>query len=151
MTAAASRPCSRSPSSSRVGFWAAEEIGLVGSRRYVDSLSAAERRRIRAYLNLDMVGSPGGKSAVYEGQGEEGRAIEAELRKGLPPDAPQERLGGASDHASFAAVDIPVGGLFTGLDRCYHRACDRLRNVDTTLAAKNARATADALVALAAR
>jgi aminopeptidase S len=135
----------------RVGFWAAEEIGLVGSRRYVDSLSAAERRRIRAYLNLDMVGSPGGRSAVYEGQGEEGRAIEAELRKGLPPDAPQERLGGASDHASFAAVDIPVGGLFTGLDRCYHRACDRLRNVDTTLAAKNARATADALVALAAR
>ena len=43
----------------RVGFWGAEEIGLVGSDRYVRRLSAAERRRIRAYVNLDMVGSPG--------------------------------------------------------------------------------------------
>jgi Peptidase family M28/PA domain len=135
----------------RVGFWAAEEIGLIGSRRYVDSLSAAERRRIRAYLNLDMVGSPGEKTAVYAGQGEQGRAIERALRDGLPPDAPEESLGGASDHASFTAAGVQVGGLFTGLDRCYHRACDRLGNVDASLAAQNARATADALVALAAR
>src|SRR5215217_2398655 len=100
---------------------------------------------------LEVVGSPGEKAAVYAGQGEAGKAIEAELRKGLPPDAPEERLGGASDHASFAAHDIAVGGIFTGLDRCYHRACDRLRNVDVTLAAQNARATAEALVALVGR
>ena len=135
----------------RVGFWAAEEIGLVGSRRYVNRLSRAERRRIRAYVNLDMVGSPGEKAAVYAGSGEAGRAIEAALREALPPNATEERLGGSSDHASFAAFDIPVGGIFTGLDRCYHRACDRLGNVDAGLAAANARATADALVALAAR
>jgi hypothetical protein len=135
----------------RVGFWAAEEIGLVGSRRYADRLSRAERRRIRAYVNLDMVGSPGdAKPAVYAGSGEEGRAIEAALREGLPPNAAEERLGGASDHASFDAVGVPVGGIFTGLDRCYHRACDRLRNVDAALAAANARATAGALEALAA-
>jgi len=134
----------------RVGFWGAEEIGLVGSRRYANRLSRAERRRIRAYVNLDMVGSPGEKAAVYAGSGEAGRAIEAALREGLPPDAPEERLGGASDHASFDAVGVPVGGIFTGLDRCYHRACDRLRNVDAALAAANARATAGALVALAA-
>jgi hypothetical protein len=135
----------------RVGFWAAEEIGLVGSRRYVTRLSRAERRRIRAYVNLDMVGSPGEKAAVYAGSGEAGRAIEAALRDQLPPGTPEERLGGASDHASFDMFDIPVGGIFTGLDGCYHRACDRLGNVDASLAAANARATADALVALAAR
>jgi len=135
----------------RVGFWAAEEIGLVGSHRYVERLSAAERKRIRAYLNLDMVGSPGEKAAVYAGRGEHGEAIEAELRKALPPGAPQESLGGASDHASFADADIPVGGIFTGLDRCYHRACDRIGNVDPALAASSARATAEALTALAAR
>jgi peptidase M28-like protein/PA domain-containing protein len=146
----ASRPLAGG-SALRVGFWAAEEIGLVGSRRYVDSLSTAERRRIKAYVNLDMVGSPGGKAAVYTGRGEAGRQIEAALRAGLPPGAPQESLGGASDHASFAAAGVPVGGIFTGLDRCYHRACDRLRNVDTSSAAENARATADALAALAAR
>ena len=135
----------------RVGFWAAEEIGLVGSRRYVSRLSRAERRRIRAYVNLDMVGSPGEKAAVYAGSGEEGRAIEAALRAALPPDAPEERLGGSSDHASFDTFDIPVGGIFTGLDRCYHRACDRIGNVDAGLASANARATAEALVALAGR
>jgi hypothetical protein len=133
----------------RVGFWGAEEIGLVGSRRYVRGLSAAERRRIRAYVNLDMVGSPRERAAVYAGEGTAGRDIEAALRDGLPDDAPEEDLGGASDHASFAAGGIPVGGIFTGLDRCYHRACDRIGNVDTALAALAARATAGALVTLA--
>ncbi len=42
----------------RLAFWGAEEVGLVGSRHYVRSLSRAERRRIAAYLNFDMVGSP---------------------------------------------------------------------------------------------
>ena len=144
----ATRPLANG-SALRVGFWAAEEIGLVGSRRYADKLGRAERRRIRAYVNLDMVGSPGEKAAVYAGSGEQGRAIEAALREGLPENAPEEQLGGASDHASFAAFDVPVGGIFTGLDRCYHRACDRLGNVDPALAASSARATAGALVALA--
>jgi aminopeptidase S len=133
----------------RVGFWGAEEIGLVGSRRYVRGLSAAERRRIRAYVNLDMVGSPHAKADVYAGDGADGRRIEAALREGLPAGAGEERLGGASDHASFAGAGIPVGGIFTGLDDCYHRACDRIGNVDVSLAAQNARATADALVVLA--
>ena len=26
-----------------------------------------------------------------------------------------------------------MGGIFTGLDDCYHRACDRLGNVDVAL------------------
>ena len=133
----------------RFGFWAAEEIGLVGSRRYVERLSAAERRRVVAYLNLDMVGSPGEELEVYEGSGSAGRRIEAALREGLPSDAPEEDLGGSSDHASFARAGIPVGGVFSGLDRCYHRACDTLGNVDAALAARAGRATAGALVRLA--
>jgi len=132
----------------RVGFWAAEEIGLVGSRRYVEKLSPDERRRIAAYMNLDMVGSPKGEIAVYEGEGKNG-AIERALRAGIPDGAPDEDLGGASDHASFARAGIPVGGLFTGLDKCYHRACDGLGNVDAPLAATAASATAQALVTLA--
>jgi aminopeptidase S len=136
----------------RFGFWAAEEIGLVGSRRYVNRLEPRRRRAIRAYINLDMVGSPNERIAVYDGENAAGRRIEAALRAGLPrDDAPEEDLGGASDHASFAARGIPVGGLFTGLDRCYHRACDRLGNVDERLAANAARATAGALTALAQR
>jgi Peptidase family M28/PA domain len=135
----------------RVGFWAAEEIGLVGSRRYVNSLSRAQRRRIRAYINLDMVGSPGETIAVYIGVRPAGRAIEKALRADLPNGTREEDLGDASDHASFERAGIPIGGLFTGLDRCYHRACDRLGNADAKLAAKAARTTADALLGLAGR
>jgi hypothetical protein len=133
----------------RLGFWGAEEIGLIGSRRYVTGLPRAGRRRIRAYVNLDMVGSPGEEIAVYAGVRERGRRIEEVLRAGLPEDAPEEDLGGASDHASFQQAGIPVGGLFTGLDRCYHRACDRLGNADPELAARASRVTYDALLELA--
>ena len=90
----------------RVGFWGAEEIGLVGSRRYVRGLSAAERRRIRAYVNLDMVGSPDAKAEVYAGEGEppdRGRAA----RRACPTGRARSNLGGASDHASFAARRDP--------------------------------------------
>jgi Zn-dependent M28 family amino/carboxypeptidase len=41
----------------RVILFGGEEQGLHGSRQYVAGLSHAERSRIRAVLNLDMVGS----------------------------------------------------------------------------------------------
>jgi aminopeptidase S len=58
------------------------------------------------------------------------------------------RLQGDSDHAPFEQAGIPVGGIFTGLDDCYHRRCDTLRNVDRDLLAASARATERALVHL---
>jgi Zn-dependent M28 family amino/carboxypeptidase len=131
----------------RLGFWGAEEIGLVGSRRYVNRLGAEGRRRIVAYVNLDMVGSPDADPAVYD----TGNRVEAMLRRHLPPDAPQERLDGNSDHASFETYDIPTGGIFTGLDDCYHEACDTVRNVDRAVLAQSTRAAEAALLDLAAR
>jgi aminopeptidase S len=129
----------------RLGFWGAEEIGLVGSREYVNGLGPEQRRRIVAYVNLDMVGSPGAEPAVYD----TGNRVEAMLRRHLPPDAPQERLEGNSDHASFETYDIPTGGIFTGLDDCYHEACDTLRNVDRAVLAQSTRAAEAALLDLA--
>ncbi|HET8756411.1 MAG TPA: M20/M25/M40 family metallo-hydrolase, partial [Solirubrobacteraceae bacterium] len=129
----------------RLGFWGAEEIGLVGSRRYVNALGAEQRRRIVAYVNLDMVGSPGAEPAVYD----TGNRVEAMLRRHLPPDARQERLEGNSDHASFETYGIPTGGIFTGLDDCYHKACDTLHNVDRGVLAQSTRAAEAALLDLA--
>jgi Iap family predicted aminopeptidase len=131
----------------RFAFWGAEEIGLVGSRHYVDDLSRAERRRIAAYLNLDMVGSPDAEPAVYDDDG----AIEAALRRRLGADAPERDLGGASDHTPFEDAGIPVGGIFTGLDDCYHRRCDTIDNVDRAVLTTSARAAGAALVDLARR
>jgi hypothetical protein len=43
--------------------WGTEEIGLIGSHRYVDA-HADELDRIRFYLNLDSAGCPGRKGIV---------------------------------------------------------------------------------------
>ena len=59
------------------------------------------------------------------------------------------RRSGTSDHASFAAGGVPIGGIFTGLDDCYHRRCDTLRNVDSRVLAESARAAEGVLAALA--
>jgi hypothetical protein len=131
----------------RVAFWGGEELGLLGSRRYVNRLPEAERPRIAAYLNLDMVASPRERVAVYDTDDR----IEATYRRHLPPDAPEVRLEGDSDHASFEAKQIPAGGIFTGLDDCYHQACDTIDNVDRRVLAISIAATEGALTDLLER
>jgi hypothetical protein len=131
----------------RIAFWGGEELGLLGSRHYAGRLSAADRQRIAAYLNLDMVAGPGAKVEVYDSNDR----IEATYRRHLPPHAPQVRLVGDSDHASFEAENIPAGGIFTGLDDCYHQPCDTIRNVDRKVLATSIRATEGTLEDLLAR
>jgi Zn-dependent M28 family amino/carboxypeptidase len=141
----------------RLAFWAAEELGLYGSRRYVRSLSALERHRVAAYVNLDMVGSPSAVREVYDGA----PPIEHALRRALRRPASSERVGGSSDHAPFRRAGIPVGGLYTGSaergpggrprDPCYHRRCDTLDNVDRRVLLEMARAAVEALRELSRR
>jgi Zn-dependent M28 family amino/carboxypeptidase len=132
----------------RLGFWGAEELGLYGSRRYVAALDRSEREAIAAYVNLDMVGSPGGRMAVYRGNGRVARSLRRGLRSRGRDDIGAAGIGNSSDHAPFARAGIPVGGVFTGLDRCYHRACDDADNVDPRRVADAAAATAAALLEL---
>ena len=158
----------------RFAFWGAEELGLVGSRSYAQSLSARDRRRILGVINLDMIGSPNSDRIVYDGSdGPSGSGrIENAFRsyfsaRHLPVE--EQSLGGGSDHASFAAAGIPVGGLFTGaddvksaasarrfggsanvpFDSCYHKACDTVANVDFRTLGQMADAAAVVAVRLA--
>jgi aminopeptidase S len=133
----------------RLGFWGAEEHGLYGSRAYVRGLDARARRAHGAYLNLDMVGTPRGRFAVYGSDVAPRRALRRGLRARGRSRIAFEQLGGGSDHASFASAGIDVGGIFTGLDACYHRACDDRGNVDPERIADAAAATASALAELA--
>ena len=142
----------------RLAFWAAEELGLIGSRRYVRELDDAERRRIAAYLNFDMVGSPNARPAVYS-DGDPG--LTRLLRRVAGRRLPEASTGGSSDHTPFHAAGIPVNGLYTGAsepgpggeprDPCYHRGCDRLRNVNRAVLAEMAAAAEEALRRLSAR
>ena len=142
----------------RLAFWGAEELGLIGSRRYVRALDERERRRISAYLNFDMVGSPNARPAVYsDGSPELARVLHRAGGRRLPG----ESTGGASDHAPFRSAGIPVNGLYTGAsepgrggepaDPCYHRSCDRLRNVNRAVLAEMAAAAEEALRRLSRR
>jgi hypothetical protein len=136
----------------RLAFWTAEELGLYGSRRYVRSLSDAERRRIRAYVNLDMVGSP---NAVPEVYGDGDPRIARLLRRAYGGHLGEILAGQSSDHAAFQSAGIPVNGLYTGSveagrggrprDPCYHLACDTVRNVNRRMLLRMARTTAAAL------
>ncbi|MFG3382704.1 M28 family metallopeptidase [Streptomyces sp. NPDC047999] len=149
----------------RFGWWGAEELGLVGSRYYVSSLSSTERSRIAGYLNLDMVGSPNAGYFVYD----DDTLLEQTFKDyfagiGVPTEIETEG-DGRSDHASFKNVGIPVGGLFTGagrtktsaqaqkwggtagqsFDRCYHSSCDTTANINDTALDRNSDALAHAL------
>ena len=150
----------------RFGFWGAEELGLFGSRRYVRSLSDAERRQMTAYVNLDMVGSPNPVRYVY-GEGRPRDALTDALRS---RDLRYETIsiGGSSDHAPFDDAGIPAAGLYSGseerktarqasefggragrpLDPCYHQRCDTFDRVDLDVMTELGETAGEALQAL---
>ncbi|WP_433161444.1 M28 family metallopeptidase [Kribbella sp. CA-247076] len=138
----------------RFGFWGAEELGLVGSRYYVNNLLAAERAKIELYLNFDMIASPNPGYFVYDdnpaGNGARDDLVTYFTGKGVQTEFVD--VQGRSDHAAFRSLGIPTAGTFSGaegtkssaqaakwggtagqaFDRCYHRSCDTISNIDLT-------------------
>ncbi|MFE3765683.1 M28 family metallopeptidase [Streptomyces sp. NPDC059104] len=149
----------------RFGWWGAEELGLVGSKYYVNNLPAAEKAKISGYLNFDMIGSPNPGYFVYD----DDPTIEQTFKNyyaglGIPTEIETEG-DGRSDHAPFKSAGIPVGGLFSGadytktaaqaqkwggtsgkaFDACYHSSCDTTANINDTALDRNADAIAYAI------
>ncbi len=111
----------------RFGWFSAEELGLIGSTKYVEALSVSEKARISLYVNADMVASPNYMLGVYDGDGSkfglkgpEGSAlIENMLHSffaGQGLKSVETELSGRSDYAAFSAAGIAVGGVFTGAE-----------------------------------
>jgi Zn-dependent M28 family amino/carboxypeptidase len=111
----------------RFAWWGAEELGLVGSAEYVDSLTQGQLNRIALYLNFDMIASANFIRGVYDGDGDPlgspgpagSAAIEAHFAQffadnGLPSEP--TAFDGRSDYQAFISNGIPAGGLFTGAD-----------------------------------
>ncbi|MFD9466097.1 M28 family metallopeptidase [Streptomyces sp. NPDC060027] len=154
----------------RFAWWGAEELGMVGSRYYVNSLTTANRSKISGYLNFDMIGSPNPGYFVYD----DDPAIEKVFKTyftGIGVSTEIETEGdGRSDHAPFKNAGIPVGGLFSGadyiktsaqaakwggtagkaFDACYHSSCDTTSNINDTALNRNADALAYAVWELSA-
>jgi Zn-dependent M28 family amino/carboxypeptidase len=116
----------------RFGFWGAEELGLIGSRKYVESLDVNALKDIALYLNFDMLASPNPGYFTYDGDQSlpadkrgspivpEGSAgIERELAAYLNSagKTPQDTsFDGRSDYDGFTQAGIPAGGLFSGAE-----------------------------------
>jgi aminopeptidase YwaD len=117
------------PMTVRFALFGAEELGLFGSRYYVQSLTDAERKAIRADVNLDMVGV--GDAWRFGGSDD---LVQLALgaandlgERALPMRGPQSS---ASDHASFLQAGIPAVFLYRLEDPNYHTAGDVASLVD---------------------
>ena len=118
----------RSEITRRVLFLAfsGEELGLLGSRRYVENPLVPLADTV-AMLNLDMVGRL--DERLYIG-GTGTSPIWPDLLEGIAKDAFKTPIkmwpGGKapSDHESFYGRDVPVLFFFTGLHGDYHRPSD---------------------------
>lgn len=119
----------------RFAWWGAEELGLLGSTRYVQDLADNNPEAlddIRLYLNFDMIGSPNYVRFVYDGDNSKfdqddgaatGPAGSGEIEKlfadyfasqGLSSE--ETPFSGRSDYGPFIAEGVASGGLFTGAE-----------------------------------
>jgi Zn-dependent M28 family amino/carboxypeptidase len=116
----------------RFGFWGAEELGLIGSRNYVESLNLDGLKGIALYLNFDMLASPNPGYFTYDGDqslpgDERGRPVVPEGSAGIErtlvaylntagKTAQDTAFDGRSDYDGFTLTGIPGGGLFSGAE-----------------------------------
>ncbi|GAA1928957.1 hypothetical protein GCM10009689_04760 [Brevibacterium antiquum] len=115
----------------RFGWWAAEEVGLVGSTHYVESLGDAELAKVKSYMNFDMIGSDNYIVGTLDSDGSdvpipdgvnvpEGSAELEKIFTDYFADNDQPNVGtdfsGRSDYQAFIDNGIPASGLFSGAD-----------------------------------
>ncbi|KAI0399686.1 peptidase family M28 [Xylaria palmicola] len=161
----------------RFAWWAGEEEGLLGSDYYVANLPEEENRKIRLFMDYDMMGSPNFAYQIYDATNALNPTGSEELRdlyvdwyksKGLhymfiPFD-------GRSDYDAFIRNGIPGGGIATGAegiktkieefmfggkagdwyDPCYHQLCDDVGNVNATAWLINTQLVAHSVATFAA-
>ena len=122
----------------RLILFGGEEQGLFGSRQYVRALSAAERSRVRAVINMDMVGrlNSDTRSVLLEGA-QASRDVIEQVRQAAATFT-QLRVEVslhpfASDHVPFIDAGLPALLAIEGADNTnedVHSERDALAHVD---------------------
>ncbi len=122
------------PTDTEIRFvtFGAEELGLIGSYEYVDSLSQNERDRIVGMWQMDMVGSrDAGELVMFTVDGEKNIVTDlsasAGVRTGTPLTYGQE---GRSDHVPFYEAGIPAAlFIHNPVEPWYHTPDDSLDKI----------------------
>lgn len=99
-------------------LWGSEEIGLVGSKYYVDQLSPEELARFSGVFNNDMVGTSWDPAETYWVLSYDGSAnpVNAQVlasgdRLGYRAQMSDVTPRGASDHETFQRAGVPSGNF----------------------------------------
>ena len=114
--------------------FSAEEIGLIGSKYFVNN-PPVDIKKIRAMFNFDMVGRFDKEKNSISVSGT-GTSVEADTilrmqETGLPFQVVHSPDGyGPSDHAAFYASNIPVFYFNTGVHTDYHTPFDDTEKLD---------------------
>lgn len=143
----------------RFAWWAGEEEGLLGSDYYVATLPEEENKKIRLFMDYDMMASPNFAYQIYNATNAANPKGSEELRNLYIDWYKENKLNytfipfdGRSDYDGFIRNGIPGGGIATGAegiktkaeeaqfggkagdwyDPCYHQLCDDLSNVNYT-------------------
>lgn len=126
----------------RLILFGGEEQGLFGSKHYVASVTKAEKKRIRAVVNMDMIGvsnstphsvliegSPISKSIISGLSKAAGTFTQLKVETSLTPFA--------SDHVPFINAQVPAVLTIEGADstnKNIHSADDTLDKIDPEIA-----------------
>ncbi|KAI1349607.1 peptidase family M28 [Xylaria sp. FL0043] len=161
----------------RFAWWAGEEEGLLGSDYYVATLPVDENKKIRLFMDYDMMGSPNFAYQIYNATNAVNPTGSEQLRN-LYVDWYESKglnytfipFDGRSDYDAFIRNGIPGGGIATGAegiktkeeelmfggkagdwyDPCYHQLCDDVGNVNATAWLRNTQLVAHSIATFAA-
>lgn len=111
--------------------FAGEELGLIGSSRYVSEPPLPLERTV-AMINLDMIGRL--RDTLYIGGAGSSALFQAKLDELAKPEGVDLSFAfsgyGSTDHTSFNEKGVPALFFFTGLHSDYHKPSDDSERID---------------------
>jgi aminopeptidase YwaD len=118
-------------------LFSGEELGLLGSKAFVASLTAGQQQQLKVMLNFDMVGVGDDYWGLIGSTDWQTRGLD--VAAGLGMDARRFQLSGASsDHASFISAGLPALMLYRLTDNLLHTPQDVIDRVRPELLAQAA-------------
>ena len=130
------------PFDMRFVAFGSEELGLRGSRFYVDSLSCDDQRRVIAMMNFDAVGS-GSRVEVLGTTELTDLVVEEGIERGIDVKQSAGLEEGGSDHESFASIGVPVIFFFSEDFSRIHTPSDTLARINSSVLGDAARLALD--------
>jgi Zn-dependent M28 family amino/carboxypeptidase len=123
-------------------FFGGEELGLFGSKAHVAGMSAADRARLRAMLNMDMIGTMNTSAATVLLEGGSPSAsllvdLEAAAQAYTELVVQTSLQAALSDHVPFVEAGLPAVLTIEGTDSAndaVHSERDTIDRVDAGLA-----------------